>query len=472
MSAILENQKVVLGGLANIADEHAKKVLANYNPLLSYGENKTNIKKYNAQQLEACAKLVGLKVRSEDGQEKLYRNKDILADRIILKIESLFEADCSDCRSVYQNTLESTPLFTCRLCLLGSHNCEEVKKKAESMSRTNPTGFVWMCHVCLEKNELEDMLLSSNPPKQGSLKPSLKQTLGASVDKLDTITESEENPDKSDHEIESEEEKTGSSERISPRRGREETRERNPHTSGHKKEQICELFKKRECPHGRSGKVLVDGKTCERSHPKRCYKFCDFGAKHQNGCKKGKKCLYWHPRICKFSMKNIRCEDDQCTFQHLVFTRNGPGHGKEKEKERESYRRVNEARGNTTEPYRRNALPKFSIASSGYTAYPPTINKPRVENQETKTAQDESFLLKLIENMKAGFQEQIDALRNEIIVGRGKEAQRQPIPQQLNPTQGPCHPATRAVPGLHPPIPYPYMMAPQWFNQNFPPLSS
>jgi len=171
-------------------------------------------------------------------------------------------------------------------------------------------------------------------------------------------------------------------------------------------------------------------------------------------------------------MKNIRCEDDQCTFQHLVFTRNGPGHGKEKEKERESYRRVNEARGNTTEPYRRNALPKFSIASSGYTAYPPTINKPRVENQETKTAQDESFLLKLIENMKAGFQEQIDALRNEIIVGRGKEAQRQPIPQQLNPTQGPCHPATRAVPGLHPPIPYPYMMAPQWFNQNFPPLSS
>ncbi len=117
---ICKKQKVAIGGLVNIADTHAKKVLSSYNPAQSYNTNLNNIvKRCNAQQLESCATIFGLKVRSDDGKEtKLYRNQELLADRIILKIESLFEAECSDCNSMYQNTVDSVPLFTCRLCLL------------------------------------------------------------------------------------------------------------------------------------------------------------------------------------------------------------------------------------------------------------------------------------------------------------------------------------------------------------------
>ena len=74
---ICDKQKVVIGDLVNIADAHAKKVLSSYNPAQSYNTNLTNIvKRCNAQQLESCAKIVGLKARSDDGKEtKLYRNQ-------------------------------------------------------------------------------------------------------------------------------------------------------------------------------------------------------------------------------------------------------------------------------------------------------------------------------------------------------------------------------------------------------------
>ena len=119
MSGEAEKQKVVIGGLINKADAHAKKILSAYDPLSSYNTNLRNIVKCNVVQLEACAKMLKLRVRSDDGKEtKLYKNKDVLADRIILKIESLFEAECSDCQRMYQNTLDDNPLFICRLCLL------------------------------------------------------------------------------------------------------------------------------------------------------------------------------------------------------------------------------------------------------------------------------------------------------------------------------------------------------------------
>ena len=369
-------------------------------------------------------------------------------------IESLFEAECSDCKETYQNTLGSKPLFTCRLCLMGSHDCEQIKQKATNLGLPHPAGYVWICSVCLEKNDLEDMLLSSNPPKLNSANSGSKQTLTDSVDKLNTINE--ETPGANEESEETEEvEESETEERVSPRRGRDGTDQKKPQKKPDsvKSEPVCELYKMRACPHGRSGKGLVDGNACKKSHPKRCFKFCDFGARHQKGCKKGKKCEYWHPRICKYSLKNTRCENKQCTFQHLVFNRDTAG----QENARQSYGRKEETEN------KHIAFPKLSMTSNaGYTPYPPTISKP-LQRKNGDKPEDESFLLQLIENMKAGFQEQINELREEIVGERKNRA-----PQQMEVQ----HPVTRAVPGTHPPIPYQYLMAPQWFNQNFPPLSS
>ena len=214
----------------------------------------------------------------------------------------------------------------------------------------------------------------------------------------------------------------------------------------------------------------MNNKECTRSHPKRCFKFCDFGAKHQKGCKMGKKCQYWHPRICKYSMKDTVCPDEQCTFQHLVFTRKGSDQTLiGPHRERETYRRDREDRENRRDTYRHPAVPKLSLASSAYnTPYAPTINKPPKpeQKQERKHTEEQSFLLKLMENLRAGFQEQIEVLRKE--VRERDHPWHQPIQQQ-----GHRDPMNRVMPGPPlQPFPYQYPMAQQWYNQSFPPLSS
>ena len=78
-------------------------------------------------------------------------------------------------------------------------------------------------------------------------------------------------------------------------------------------------------------------------------------------------------------------------------------------------------------PTNRNSnIPKFSIPNSamGDTPYPPTINRPA--KGKGKQTNEEAFLLKLIENMRAGFQEQINEIRSEI---RGRESNQTRVPQ-------------------------------------------
>ena len=71
-------------------------------------------------------------------------------------------------------------------------------------------------------------------------------------------------------------------------------------------------------------------------------------------------------------------------------------------------------------------LKKVSLASSaGHSPCPPTINKLPKETDVRKKIDEESFLYKLIENMRAGFQEQIDLLRKDIVTD--KESHNRPV---------------------------------------------
>ena len=145
----------------NQADVNAKRVLSSYNPCDSYNCNMQSLKKCNATQLESCATFLGFVVRNDEN-EKLYRNQDILADRIILKVESLFETQCNDCNQSYQITLNDTPPLTCTLCMQGSHNCESISTKIDAMGEDKPVGTSWLCFGCLSKNNLA----LNPPPKQ------------------------------------------------------------------------------------------------------------------------------------------------------------------------------------------------------------------------------------------------------------------------------------------------------------------
>ena len=124
-----ENQKTVLGELYNLADPLAKKVISAYSPDVKYKKNMANIfGRYDAAHIEAAATILGLKVRADE--KKLYKNLKILSDRVILKIESLFESSCTECGETYCNKLSDAPLMTCYLCLQGCHNCAKIVEKA------------------------------------------------------------------------------------------------------------------------------------------------------------------------------------------------------------------------------------------------------------------------------------------------------------------------------------------------------
>ena len=96
-------------------------MLSSYNFAVSYKVNLDNMQKNNATLLEACATYLGFTVR--ENEKKLYKNQQVLCDKMILKIETLFDIDCALCKETYCNELTDEPLLKCRLCLQGSHNC-------------------------------------------------------------------------------------------------------------------------------------------------------------------------------------------------------------------------------------------------------------------------------------------------------------------------------------------------------------
>ena len=82
---------------------------------------------------------------------------------------------------------------------------------------------------------------------------------------------------------------------------------------------VCPQYRKSLCPHGISGKTLVQGKSCEFAHPKPCRKFVRFGMDQQYGCSK-QNCDFFHPALCETSVKFRKCLKDDCTFTHLKGT--------------------------------------------------------------------------------------------------------------------------------------------------------
>ena len=119
-----EKYKLAIGELLRLADNVSKTVINAYDPDASHKVNQNLLggRKFSADALEACA--VFLKLKTRLNREKIYSNKLTLADRIILKIESFFEAQCNECLEMYTNHLdaEEPPPFTCFLCMQGSHD--------------------------------------------------------------------------------------------------------------------------------------------------------------------------------------------------------------------------------------------------------------------------------------------------------------------------------------------------------------
>ena len=89
---------------------------------------------------------------------------------------------------------------------------------------------------------------------------------------------------------------------------------------------VCEEYKHGSCVHGLKGTREIDGKVCDFKHPKKCLAYCKFGNDYYKGCNTVN-CKFFHPIICRNSMKYKVCIIENCTYTHLVGTRRkAPNH--------------------------------------------------------------------------------------------------------------------------------------------------
>lgn len=417
-----DSKKIVLGDLYNRADATVKKVISSYKFDQPYKVNMKALKAHPNTVLESGA--VFLKMKPKDEQDKkLYQNKDILSDRIILRIEALFEMECGDCNSKYQNQLDIEPLLRCQLCLQGIHDCQEASKKVEAWKELEgkgllPTGGVWLCTTCLRKNNFNNL---------GKV-PVTKSKPAAATEGTENGVNLEAIPEEPDETPLVEEEENG--ERDSPRRNRGEedfANEPDKNDHDHMKD-VCPLYLKQQCPHGLKGKALVAGEPCKKKHPPRCRRYCSFGEHKKLGCRKGRTCKYWHPKLCKQSELMHKCMNKDCNFIHLRNTKrpwrgNLPEQGSEDDPNHpldgDRRPRPNTRNGNPRQapPPVQNNMRRDSAWSDSGTPCPPTVNVkgPRVRKDSIS---EKTHFLVLLEEMKKGllqtFDDKITSLTSHI----------------------------------------------------------
>lgn len=85
--------------------------------------------------------------------------------------------------------------------------------------------------------------------------------------------------------------------------------------SKQKSERICKFYSIGACRYGRKGT------GCNFAHPRVCLKFMKHGYDERVGCKLGRRCEDFHPKICKFSLQKKECTSMECNFLHIKGTR-------------------------------------------------------------------------------------------------------------------------------------------------------
>ena len=374
-----------LGELLRAADPVSKTVIRAYKHEVQYSENLSAISgsKFSTDVLERCAEFLDLTTRTPEGA-KIFKNKRTLADKIILKIEAFFENTCDECNAKYQHHIadDDKPKIHCFLCLTGAHNCAEMNQKLDPLLAMAdlPTGFVWVCRECRLKNDARPQNLQPVVPDAAPADDAADVDDDDDEDMADAVNTSKKK------------------ELPHARRNRRPTGEV---TQPAAKMDICPLYKKAKCPHGLTGKKLINGTACKHEHPKRCIRFCRFGKNKKGGCTKGTQCQYYHPVLCRNALVNKKCTKENCTFTHLKGTR------RNEEDETDPPRAAHDNRGADTQGNTRN---RPVLMEDEFPPLPKPV-RDRADtksNKATTTPVDAAFLEQTISRIIAAKMQEIE----------------------------------------------------------------
>ena len=347
----------------------AKRVLETYRIGATIIDNIDNLRKLEKEEVESASEFLGLSPRAPDNK-KLYKNRNTLAHRVLLKLESLLPSKCGICVTAYNRQLNDTPLLTCWTCYRPSHDCPQLLENSAVIEEAKKIpGFKWLCPSCEDhtslslKKRLTQSNIDSQAQENTDVQPAetednneefLKEDVSNSTLYLSQIED--EVKEDTVHEDENVPQTTGDDERAD--RSKIECRFHKRGTCRHgakgdKKvgDKVCPYLHKPtisaagntqvsaqeiydeckahtrygRCKHGLSGKLKIDGKPCENKHPKICRRLRR-GGYGKDGCNKGSKCEFVHPKLCRGSMSKDRaCPDPaNCKFFHVTGTRLTP----------------------------------------------------------------------------------------------------------------------------------------------------
>ena len=286
-----------------------------------------------------------------------------LAKAIIMKIDSYLLSTCAVCYKLYCTPSGAKPLFSCKRCGQGCHHdcyqnltplpgikfyCSECDDDAIHTERlTTETILTEITDDPQqtedgeneEEDDDDDKSQTSRDTDSGddeltagnNTAPVQPPGTPASVHSPDTpasVSFRLQNETQEEHYIPSNQEAYL---QLQMRRMRSQNESAQPqnHDAHHRRHADndterrapCNRYRRGVCPHGISGRTLVNGRVCQYEHLRRCQKYCQFGTDSKQGCTKGRECEEMHPILCKFSRDYRCCYNLKCRYNHLKFTR-------------------------------------------------------------------------------------------------------------------------------------------------------
>ena len=217
--------------------------------------------------------------------------KDQLIRSIICKINSLLLEKCLKCSQYYAAKLQDDPIAVCE-CGQPCH--EPCYSELKEVLNGSFPGVVFQCSRCFKK------------PTQFATTKAAPETENAKKQHVEPV------------EIETEEPRKTFTLKVINAFNLDLLQALYPKSSPYP---ICEGYKRFNCPHGKDGKTEIQGEPCKHLHPKKCFAWCKAGSDRRYGCTKDKDCPYFHPVICRNSIRYKRCLNPDCTYAHLKFTK-------------------------------------------------------------------------------------------------------------------------------------------------------
>ena len=164
-----EKIKIVVGEILGRADPVSKKVLTAFDPSKDAPANQRLLKKFSRNELDIFAEFLKIPLINIQTKEKLFSNRDKLTKRIILEITALYPTTCDECSQEYCVTSDKIPLVRCYICLQGSHDCEDITARIESMRSSSIQvlyGFAVAVESLTTPSRHQTVLLSLNQRHQ------------------------------------------------------------------------------------------------------------------------------------------------------------------------------------------------------------------------------------------------------------------------------------------------------------------